>query len=134
MTEFFDKECMMIVIMNSDWGKSIADGTQFYRCLFKIDKKDQITVNDVNVMFASFRNWRNKIDAMRAECNKQTRDEVEALAYAEKTEADIIQHMHVIVTEKTCAGNDLINGFINMAKEIKNKNAEAIISNNSDMQ
>ena len=119
MSEFFDKECLMIVIMNTEWGKTIADGTQFYRCLFKIDKKDQITVNDVNVMFASFRNWKLKLDAMRVDCNKQTRDEIDALAYAEKTEADIIQHMHVIVTEKTCVGNDLVNSFINQAKEIK---------------
>ena len=132
MTEFFDKECMLIVIMNTDWGKSIADGTQFYRCLFKIDKKDQIMLNDVKVMFASFRNWKIKIDNMRAECNKQTKDEVEALAYADKTEADIVQHMHVIVTEKTCVDNDLVNSFITKAKEIKE--AEASKSINPTMQ
>ena len=132
MTEFFDKECMLTVIMNTDWGKSIADGTQFYRCLFKIDKKDQIMLNDVKVMFASFRNWKIKIDNMRAECNKQTKDEVEALAYADKTEADIVQHMHVIVTEKTCVDNDLVNSFITKAKEIKE--AEASKSINPTMQ
>lgn len=132
MTEFFDKECMLIVIMNTDWGKSIADGTQFYRCLFKIDKKEQITLNDVKVMFASYRNWKLKIDSMRADCNKQTKDEVEALAYADKTEADIVQHMHVIVTEKTCVDNNLVNSFINKAKEIKE--AEAAKSNDPPMQ
>ena len=132
MTEFFDKECMMLVIMNSEWGKTIADGTQFYRCLFKIDKKEQITTSDVNVMFASFRNWKQKINDMRAECKNQTRDEVDALAYAEKTEADIIQHMHVIVTEKSCIGGDLVNEFINKAKQIKE--AEETKNNDPAMQ
>ena len=124
MSDYFDTECMMIVIMNTEWGKAIADGTQFYRCLFKIDKKEKVTKHDINVMFASYRNWKLKLDKMKEECNNQTRDEVEALDYAEKTENDIIQHMHVIVSEKECDGCNMIEEFINKAKSIRTATAE----------
>ena len=118
-SEFFDKECMMLIIENTDWGKAIADGNQFYKCLFKMDKKESITVKEVNVMFASYKNWKIKIGNMLLGCKNQTREDNEAITWANKTDEDIIQHMHAIISEKKCENTDLVTEFINRSAELK---------------
>ena len=120
-SEFFDTECMLLIIENTDWGKAIADGNQFYKCLFKLDKKEDITVKEINVMFASYKNWKLKISNMLAGCKNQTREDTEALSWANKTDEDIVQHMHAIITEKRCENTDLVTEFVNKSVEIKQK-------------
>ena len=122
-SDVFDIECMKTIIESMNWGKTIADGSQFYKCLFKTEKKESITVGDVNVMFASYRNWSKKIGNMLAECNNETREDREAITWAKKTDEDILQHMHVIVTEKKCDDGDLVNELVNQYTEIKKKQA-----------
>ena len=40
-------------------------------------------------------------------------------SHTQKKLRPILQHMHVIVTEKTCNEGDLVNDFINKAKAVK---------------
>ena len=117
--EFFDTDCMLTIIENMDWGKTIADGSQFYKCLFKTDKKESITTEDVKVMFASYKNWKKKVGNMLLECKNDTREDRDAIAWAKKTDEDILQHMHVIITEKKCDDGDLVNGLVNEYTKIK---------------
>ena len=117
-TDVFDTECMITIIENMDWGKTIADGNQFYKGLFKIDKKETITTEDVKVMFASYKNWKKKIGNMLLECNNETREDKDAIAWAKKTDEDILQHMHVIITEKRCDKGDLVNELVNQYTKI----------------
>ena len=117
--EVFNTECMLFIIENLDWGKTIADGSQFYKGLFKLDKKENITADDVKVMFASYKNWKKKVGNMLEECKNETREDREAITWAHKTDEDIVQHMHVIITEKKCNEGDLVNELVTKYTSVK---------------
>ena len=129
-TDFFDTECMKTIIENMNWGKTIADGTQFYKCLFKTDKKEFITTDDVNVMFASYKNWKKKIGNMLLECQNETREDRDAIAWAKRTDEDILHHMHVIITEKRCDKGDLVTELVNEYTKIKQQQQQAALQQN----
>ena len=92
------------------WGLKMVDGEHYYRMLFKFEKLNVITLQDVQKMFASFVNWRTQIDNMIADCQQDSTDEDQkAIRYAEVLVDDILGHMHKIITdaEKTEPANQL---------------------------
>ena len=95
------------VILNGDWGTNIAIGKNFYKSLFKKETLKEMTRGDVQELFASYKKWRATIFEMIDECKRnETAEDRNAANQGIKTNEDILEHLHRIITEVP-----LVNGL-----------------------
>ena len=98
------------VIVSNDWGKTMATGDNFYRMLFKHEKMKAMSKEDVNSLFASYKNWKEEIDRMTSECHSNsTLEDRKAILYAETLVDDILRHIEAILTNVPCNDKDFID-------------------------
>ena len=89
------------------WGIKISDNEHFYRMLFRFDKEKQkkLAYTDVQLMFASYCNWKEQISNMIQECETHAKnndgcdEDDKAIRYAMVLDSDILSHVHRILTK-----------------------------------
>ena len=106
------------LIMNNDWGTQVANGDNFYRMLFKLEKKRSMSVEDINILFASYKVWKNVISQLTAECHSNsTMEDRKAIQYSETLDDDIIKHIETILTTVKCDNPNFVQELAKKADE-----------------
>ena len=119
MSEEITLEIVKEAAANGDWGTNIAKGDNFYRALFRTERKDEMTMADVRLLFASYNQWIKDTEALMKKCEeKNTRDDRTAIQAAEKLMIDVADHMHQIMKKVQCENKKL--------KELLTQNANAM--------
>ena len=100
-----DAEQLHLAIMSgNDWGNRLSENDSFYRLLFKLDKKrdnetEKLTNSEVNWLFASYKKWFIKTQAMLEDCFEDSQGNQEAQKFGEQLKYDILDHVHQIINE-----------------------------------
>ena len=90
----------------------------FYRLLFRLERKTVLTNAEVNELFASYQTWYNQIEQMIAECKvNETIEDRKAVMYADALKDDIIKHVENIVTTIKCEDDTLLTRLAEQAEE-----------------
>ena len=114
-----DIEKMEIAIGKQNWDNKVADGDNFYRLIFKLEKKglDGVLAQaDIYHLFQSYKNWEEKTGALVAECRENdTREDRKAVEYWEKMKQDILEHMHQVITTSQCENTLIIDEILAIA-------------------
>ena len=114
-----DVEKLKIAIQKKDWGKRVAAGDNFYRLIFKLEKRgltDELKQEDIFQMFQSYKDWEQKTGALVEICKKNdTREDRNAVDYWEKMQQDLLEHMHQIISTSQCDNTLLIDEIIKVA-------------------
>ena len=101
------------VVNNNCWGARQSENDNFYRLIFKMDKKkeneEKLTVEDVNWLLGSYRKWFFKCEELLADCIEDNIGNREAHACGKQLKVDVLNHIHTIITESTFEDNDTIN-------------------------
>ena len=119
MSEEITLEIVKEAAAKGDWGTNIAKGDNFYRALFRTERKDEMTMADVRLLFASYNQWIKDTEALMKKCEeKNTRDDRTAIQAAEKLMIDVADHMHQIMKKVQCENKKL--------KELLTQNANAM--------
>ena len=104
-----DVDKLETVIMSNEWGACLASGDHFYRLLFRYEKKDQLSEDEANNMFASYKSWKLRISDMIKECNESsTMEDRKAITYAETLNEDILNHILTIISTVKCNDKNLL--------------------------
>ena len=105
------------------WGVKLADGSNFYKLLFRYEKLEKIEYEEhIRSMFASYTNWRSQIEKLVAECrNGGTEEDNKAIEYAEVLNKDILDHIHHILMEVACDPPSTLEDLNKYAEEIIKK-------------
>ena len=109
-----DSEKLHIAIMSqTNWGNKLSEGDSFYRLLYKLDKKrendEELTMTEVNWLFASYRKWFLKAEELLEECTDDNAGNKEAQEYGNQLKYDILQHTHTIIQESKLENDNLLN-------------------------
>ena len=114
-----DVEKMKIAIEKQDWGNRVADGDNFYRLIFILEKKgssEALKQEDIYHLFQSYKNWVVKTSVLVEECRKHdTREDRKAVEYWENMQQDLLEHMHQIVSTSSCENTLIIDEIIAIA-------------------
>jgi len=94
----------LAIMSGNDWGNRLSENDSFYRLLFKLDKKrdnetEKLTNEEVNWLFASYKKWFTKTQAMLEDCFEDNQGNQEAQKYGEQLKFDILDHVHQILNE-----------------------------------
>ena len=88
-----DTEKLGKIMCNNDWGTHMASGDNFYRMLFRLEKRSNLAVDDVKQLFASYKNWKAHVDKLTQECqSNSTMEDRKAIQYSETLVDDILKH------------------------------------------
>ena len=102
-----------------EWGTNIAKGDHFYRALFRTERKPEMTMEDVKLLFASYNGWVKDTKNLIRKCEeKNMRDDRLAIQAAEKLMTDIEDHMHQIMTKVQCEKKDLVETLVKIADQM----------------
>ena len=108
---------LKVAILKGSWGTTVAPNDNFYRLLFRLERKTILTNAEVNELFASYQTWYNQIEQMVAECKvNETIEDRKAVMYADALEDDIIKHIENIVTTIKCEDEALLNNLLAIAE------------------
>ena len=111
-----DSDKLRFVLVNNDWGTTLANQDNFYRMLFKMEKKAVLEEADTNEIFASYRNWKSQIDKLIHECNENgTLEDRKAIAFAQTLDEDILKHIESIITSPACKNKQLVATLLDLA-------------------
>ena len=111
-------EKLRIAILKGTWGNIVAANDNFYRLLFKLEKKRMLTLAEVHELFASYKNWTVQIEQLVKDCKgNDTMEDRRAVMYAETLEDDIIHHIESIVTTIKCEDETLLTRLAEQAEE-----------------
>ena len=96
-------EMLSKIMTNNDWGTHMADGDNFYRMLFRLERKSNLTIDDVKQLFASYKNWKKRVNQLTAECHSNsTMEDRKAIQYSETLDEDIVKHIEAILAAVKC--------------------------------
>ena len=113
-----DSDKLRVAIVNNDWGTTLANQDNFYRMLFKMERKTVLEESDTNEIFASYKNWKGQVDKLVQECNTNgTLEDRKAVAFAETLDDDILKHIENIITSPACKDKQLIAHLLVLAEE-----------------
>ena len=116
MSEEITLEIVKEAAANGDWGTNIAKGDNFYRALFRTERKDEMTMADVRLLFASYNQWISDTEELMKKCEeKNTKDDRAAIVAAERLMLDVTDHMLEIMTKVQCEQTNLIDVLIKTA-------------------
>lgn len=105
-------------IMDNEWGTQVANGDNFYRLLFKLEKKSNMSVEDIKLLFASYKVWKNLMFKLVEECqSNSTMEDRKAISYSETLSDDIIKHVETILTTVKCDDPNFVQELANKAEE-----------------
>ena len=108
-----------MIMVGGNWGTQLASGDNFYRLLFRYEKRSSLTVEEVNSMLASYKSWKTQIDAMRAECHtNSTMEDRKAISYAVTLNDDIIKHIDTILATVKCDDNEYVQKIVTKANTV----------------
>ena len=106
------------IIMNNDWGTSLAHGDHFYRLLFRLEKQNSMSVDEVKSLFASYKRWKLEMNELTKECHtNSTIEDRKAIAYGETLNDDIILHIETILISVKCNEPDYVQKLIENAND-----------------
>ena len=98
--------------------KLVARGENYYKGLFKKEAQETLKKEDLYEMFASFKEWKIKMDALTGECLiKDTREDRKAIEYAKETENDLRVHMHKIITTVPWEDSQLLEEITKLGED-----------------
>ena len=118
-----DTDKLGLVIMNNDWGTQMASGDNFYRLLFRFEKKSQLTVKEINSMLASYKNWKLYIDTLTKECHSNSlMEDRKAIAYSETLNDDILKHIDNVLATVKCEDPEFMKNLVTKTNEKKPMN------------
>ena len=113
-----DIEKLETIIMSNDWGACLASGDHFYRLLFRYEKKDGLSEEETNNMFASYKSWKQRIGEMIKECNESsTMEDRKAITYAETLNEDILNHILTIISTVKCNGKNILSDLVTKVED-----------------
>ena len=113
-------EIMIDALKVGNWGVDICDGDNFYKILFKLEKKDKLSIKDTNVICGSCLRWMNKTNAMLEDCrNSATKDDMRAIEYGEQLSKDVLEHVHKILTAMPKENENFIKELIESTKKME---------------
>ena len=116
-------EKLEAIMLNNDWGTHMADGDNFYRLLFRLEKKSNMGVDEVKSLFASYKNWRLQMNALTQECHSNsTVEDRKAIAYATTLNDDLVRHIETIVTTVKCDDPNFMQQVTSKINESANMN------------
>ena len=115
----FTIEIMVEALTRGNWGLDICDGDNFYKILFKLEKKDKLSIKDTNVICGSCQRWLDKTTVMIEECRESaTRDDMRALEFGEQLKKDILEHVHKILTEMPKENENFVKELVESTKKM----------------
>ena len=104
------------LMCNNDWGTHMASGDNFYRMLFHLEKKSNMSIDDVKQLFASYKNWKTRVDQLTQECqSNSTMEDRKAIQYSETLIDDILKHIETILATVKCDDPNFLPELINKA-------------------
>ena len=113
-----DTDKLKTAILNGSWGNVLAMNDNFYRLLFKLEKKSVLKTDDTNELFASYQVWVSQIEKMVSECKgNDTAEDRKAVLYSEALMDDIIRHIENIITTVKCEDGALLNKLAEIADD-----------------
>ena len=114
-------EKLEAVMISNDWGTHLADGDNFYRLLFRLEKKSNMGTEEIKLLFASYKNWRYQMNMLTQECHSNsTVEDRKAIEYANTLNSDIVKHIETIVTTVTCDDPNFMQQVTLKANETSN--------------
>ena len=118
--ETFTVDIMIEALKKGEWGLNICDGDNFYKKLFKLEKKDTLSVQEANIICGSCNRWMDKTAAMMEECKKNgARDDIRAMEYGELLMKDVLEHVHKILTTVPIENENFVRELIELAKKME---------------
>lgn len=111
------------IITSGDWGTAMADGDNFYRMLFRLEKKSSLEVDEIKSLFASYKNWKQQMTVLMQECHSNsTYEDRKAIVYGENLDDDIIKHIETILISVKCEDPNFVQNLIQKAKDAQKMN------------
>jgi len=109
-----DAEKLHEAVVNNDcWGSRQSEKDNFYRLIYKLDKKkekeEKLTIDEVNWLLGSYKKWFFQCEELLADCNDDNAGNREAQAYGNQLKVDVLNHIHTIITESDCEDADIVN-------------------------
>ena len=109
-------------MLSTNWDGNIANNDNFYRMIFKMEKKVVLCEEDTNLIFKSYKNWKEQMDQLTAECaTNDTMEDRKAVQYAESLDEDIVKQIETIITTVKCDNENLIEELYEKAKAAEDK-------------
>ena len=116
----FTIEIMTEALKKGDWGINICDGNNFYKALFKIEKKEILSKKDAKIICGSCSRWMDKTEKMMDECkNNGTKEDVKAVEYGEQLMEDVLEHVHKILSSMPHEDENFIKELMELAKTME---------------
>jgi len=117
-----DNDKLRTAILSTNWEGNIANNDNFYRMIFKMEKKVVLCEEDTNLIFKSYKNLKEQMDQLTAECAaNDTMEDRKAVQYAEALDEDIVKQIETIITTVKCDNENLIEELYEKAKAAEDK-------------
>ena len=117
-----DNDKLKLAMLSSDWEGNVANNDNFYRLLFRMEKKVLLCEEDTNMIFKSYKNWKVQMDQLIGECTtNNTLEDRKAVQYAECLDEDIVKHIETIITSIKCENENILEELLEKARKAEDK-------------
>ena len=109
---------LVTIMLGNNWGTHLADGDNFYRLLFRLEKQNSLDVAEIKTMFASYKAWKIQMNTLVQECHSNsTFEDRKAINYSETLNEDIVKHVNMILSTVKCNDQNFMQELAKMAEK-----------------